>query len=227
MVVRVARRARRPRAERESQILEAARWVFSNRGYAAGSLAEIAERIGVVEGTIYTYFASKRDLLLRVVADFYDALIREIESGLGSIRGAENRLRFLISRHLEVYIQDLGICRVVLSEIRPDPSLYGGSVRELNRRYTALALDVIQDGIHSGELRQDLVPHVLRDLIYGGIEHALWRFVHSGAEIEIESLGDQLCDVLLSGISARGSDAERIAERLERALSALERRAEP
>lgn len=226
MAPRAQRRVRRPRAEREREILDAARWVFAHRGYAAGSVAEIAERVGVVEGTIYTYFDTKRDLLLRVVADFYESLIHEVESGLRSIRGAENRLRFLIARHLQVYVQDLGICRVVLSEIRPDPDLYGPSVRELNRRYTALALGVIEEGIRSGELRPDVAPNVLRDLIYGGIEHALWRFVHSGAEIDVDALGEQLGDALLLGVRAPETDAERTVERLERALSALERRAE-
>ncbi len=220
----MAERERRStrRSEREREILEAARAVFAERGYAQGSVAEIAERVGVVEGTIYTYFATKRELLLRVVADFYENLIREVESGLRSIRGAENRLRFLIARHLQVFVQDLGICRVLLSEIRPDPNLYGDAVRELNRRYTALALEVIEQGIRSGELRRDVAPTVLRDLIYGGIEHALWRFVHGGKRIEIETLGEQLGDALLRGALHAEDDT---AERLERALSALERRA--
>lgn len=54
------RRARRPRAEREREILAAARAVFSEKGYADGSVAEIARRVGVVEGTVYTYFDTKR-----------------------------------------------------------------------------------------------------------------------------------------------------------------------
>jgi hypothetical protein len=113
---------------------------------------------------------------------------------------------------------------VVLSEVRPDPSLYDDAVRELNRRYTALVLDAIEDGIRSGEIRSSVSPPLLRDLIYGGIEHALWRWVHEGRTIEIETLGDQLCDALLRGIAV--SETDNTTDRLERALTALERRAE-
>ena len=218
-------RTRRPRAEREQQIVEAATAVFSERGYRAGSVAEIAERTGVVEGTVYSYFDTKQALLLRVVSDFYAALIRDVETGLRAVRGAENRLRFLITRHLQVFAQDRGICRVVLSEIRPDPALYDESVRAMNRRYTSLALDVIREGIETGELRADVSPPVLRDLIFGGIEHVLWRALNDGGDFEVEPLGDQLADLLLDG--ARVSESERDpAARLERVVASLERRAE-
>jgi AcrR family transcriptional regulator len=235
-----SRRTRRPRAERERELVEAARSVFCEFGYAHGSMAEIAERAGVVEGTIYTYFDSKQSLLLRVVSDFYAALIQDVETGLRAVRGAENRLRFLIQRHLQVFVQDLGMCRIVLSEIRPDPELYDETVRSLNRRYTSLTLDVIREGIESGALRPDLSPQVLRDLIFGGIEHVLWGHVRRGASIPVEPLGDELAELLLAGARPRPADgqvsgpddaddpSERLArlERLERVVASLERRAE-
>lgn len=211
---------------REAEILAAARQVFGAQGFAGGSVAEIAAIAGVVEGTVYSYFDSKRDLLLRVVTDFYEALIHDVTSGLEAIRGAENQLRFLITRHVCVFVEDLGICRLVLSEIRPDPALYGGAVLDLNRRYTALALDVIERGIASGTLRTDVPPTVLRDLLYGGVEHALWRHMFAGADIDAAALGDMLADTLLSGALPRATEEDATALRIERAVAALERHAE-
>ena len=198
-------RTRLPRAERERAIVEAAAAVFAEHGFAEASVGEIADRIGVVEGTVYSYFETKQALLLRVVSDFYTALIRDVETGLRAVRGAENRLRFLITRHLQVFAQDPGICRVVLSEIRPDPALYDETVRGLNRRYTKLALDVIREGVEAGELRDDISPTMLRDLLFGGIEHALWRALKDDREVAVEALGDQLAELLLDGASARSS----------------------
>lgn len=224
-----ARRTRRPRAERERDILAAARAVFTERGYAGGSVAEIADRAGVVEGTVYTYFETKQALLLRVVGAFYEALIADVESGLRAIRGAEDRLRFLIARHLQVYVQDLGMCRLILSEIRPDPALYDRSIRALARRYTNVAIGVLEQGQRDGELRAEVSPLVLRDLLFGSIEHALWRHVNAGRPARIDALGAQLADAILFGI-ARGVPAARgadVVERLERAVATLERAQEP
>lgn len=218
-------RTRLPRAERERAILAAAREVFSERGYGGGSVAEVAERAGVVEGTVFSYFDTKQALLLRVISDFYEALIEDVETGLRAVRGAQNRLRFLVARHMRVFVQDLGLCRVVLSELRPDPALYGESVLELNRRYTSIALDVIVEGIRAGELRDDVPPAVLRDLLFGGAEHALWRFANTGADVPVDELGEQLATLLLEGALPRRPPVDDAVDRLERAVAALERRA--
>lgn len=218
-----SRRTRRPRAEREAEILEAARAVFAERGYGAAAVAEIATRAGVVEGTVYSYFESKRALLIAVMKGFYEELISQTESGLQAVRGTENQLRFVIRRHLDTFTRDLGLCRVIIREARPDVALYDEAILELNRRYTGIALRVLEAGIAEGSLRDDLVPSVIRDLLYGGIEHAVWRFVFSDAELDAGLLADQLADALLGGILARpAAGADAAVVRLERAVARLE-----
>lgn len=62
------RRRRMPRAQREQQMLEVAEAVFAERGFAAASMDEIAERVGVSKPMLYEYFHSKEGLLLACVA---------------------------------------------------------------------------------------------------------------------------------------------------------------
>jgi len=228
------RRTRRPRAERQAEILESAKQVFSEKGYGAAAVAEIAAGAGVVEGTVYSYFESKRALLIAVMKDFFEGLIAETESGLQAIRGTENRLRFIIARHLETFTSDAGLCRVIIREARPDVALFDEAILELNRRYTGIALTVLEQGVESGDLRDDLVPSVIRDLVYGGIEHAVWRSVFTDRELEAGPLADQLADVILGGIlvTDRSDDAPTSREnenllRLERAVSRLESTLDP
>jgi len=217
------RRTRRPRAERKAEILDAARSVFAERGYGAAAVAEIATRAGVVEGTVYSYFETKRALLIAVMKAFYDDLISDTESGLRAVRGTENQLRFVIRRHIDTFTSDLGLCRVIIREARPDVALYDEAILKLNRRYTGLALRVLEEGISNGSLREDLVPSVIRDLLYGGIEHAVWRFVFSDGELDAGMLADQLADALLGGITnAPTSETDATVVRLERAVARLE-----
>ena len=223
----VKRRTRRPRAEREAEILASARAVFSERGYGDAAVAEIATRSGVVEGTVYSYFETKRALLIAVMKSFFEELIADTESGLAAVRGAENRLRFVIRRHLETFTSDLGLCRVIIREARPDVALYDEAILDLNRRYTGIALRVLEEGLAAGDLRSDIVPSVIRDLIYGGIEHSVWRFLFSDGELEIALLADQLADAVLGGILAQSAQAadtnqEDAVRRLELAVERLE-----
>lgn len=57
-------------------------------------MMDIAPRVGVAEATNSTYFASKRDLCVRVLGNWYDEIISRVErecpliDGLSSARGS-------------------------------------------------------------------------------------------------------------------------------------------
>src|SRR6201989_2076904 len=75
--------------QRVKEILQAGRDVFSEKGYERATTAEIAQRLGISEATVFSYFHGKRELCARVIGDWYDEIIEAIESGLprdGSVR---------------------------------------------------------------------------------------------------------------------------------------------
>jgi AcrR family transcriptional regulator len=57
-------------AQRREQILKAALEVFSQKGFAAATVPEIAKAAGVAAGTIYLYYPSKRELFIAVIKNF-------------------------------------------------------------------------------------------------------------------------------------------------------------
>ncbi|SUA80073.1 HTH-type transcriptional repressor KstR2 [Nocardia otitidiscaviarum] len=73
----------RPRDERNAErrrreLIAAAYRVFTTKGYAAASAADIAAEIGVGYGTFYRYFDSKRAILDDVVDYGLDRILTEI-----------------------------------------------------------------------------------------------------------------------------------------------------
>ncbi len=52
---------------RRGEILDAALAVFAEKGYAGGSMREIATRVGVTEPALYRHFSSKEALFLTLV----------------------------------------------------------------------------------------------------------------------------------------------------------------
>jgi AcrR family transcriptional regulator len=56
--------------KRREEILKAALDVFTEKGYAAATIPEIARAAGVAAGTIYLYYPSKRELFVAVVKGF-------------------------------------------------------------------------------------------------------------------------------------------------------------
>jgi AcrR family transcriptional regulator len=225
-----AARVRR-RADRKQEILRAAREVFSKKSYESASMAEIAAQVGVVEGAIYRHFPSKRDLLFECIREYYVPLIERGREELAGIRGTRNRLRFGIWRQLRSFAENPGFCRLIIEEIRPRSDYHESVVRELNRDLTSMVLETIREGIALGELREDVQPSTIRDVVFGGIEHLAWKALSGSAPLQVDRLADELTDLIWRGAEVRNADApgadasvarlEAQVRRLETALDSL------
>lgn len=223
---RKAQRAYAPRLERDQRIgdiLVAARDVFCEKGFEPAAVSEIAARVGVAEGTVFKYFATKRDLLLKVLEHWYEEMFGDCERTLQGVSGTRARLRLLIWRHLLAVRDYPLLCRLMFREVRSEQDYQGSKLHEMNRHYTHYLMDVIGEGVEAGEFRGDLPVTLLRDLVYGGIEHHAWNYVCGRGEIDIETLADQLLSVLCEGIALRASASSTLQEeRLSRIADRLE-----
>ncbi|MFM0122615.1 helix-turn-helix domain containing protein [Paraburkholderia sp. RL18-101-BIB-B] len=100
-------------------ILEAAWLVFSEVGFASATLTETAGDVGVSQATIFTYFASTRDLCVRVLGNRYDEIISQVENKLPLIAGTCNRFAHLVRMHLyRLTVDGTGLCALILCEGR-------------------------------------------------------------------------------------------------------------
>ncbi|MFE2015992.1 TetR/AcrR family transcriptional regulator [Streptomyces sp. NPDC059491] len=72
-----------PRHLRRQQMLEAATEEFGRRGYAAASLAAVAERVGVTKTLLHQYFGTKEDLYVACLVPVGDSLLDTIRTAMG------------------------------------------------------------------------------------------------------------------------------------------------
>ena len=191
---------RLPPEKRTQDIMRAAREVFTEKGYSDSLISDIAERAGVVEGTIYRFFVNKRDLLQRVAEDWYVEMMESAEDGLRPIQGHWNRLHYIIYHHLEAIRRDPGLSRLVFYELRPDPHYRSSRLFELNRQYTRRISDVVRDGIAAGIFRSDVSPSLVRDMVFGAIEHRTWAFLRSEGDFDPESTARAITDLIYAGL---------------------------
>ncbi|GLX68341.1 TetR/AcrR family transcriptional regulator [Paenibacillus glycanilyticus] len=109
--------------DKQLKIVKAASEIFAEKGFAASSTNEIAQRAGVAEGTIFRHYKTKKDLLVSIVApvmaklvapfvmrEFYKVLDSQYDSFDQMLRAIlENRLVFL-EKHmhvLKIFIQEI------------------------------------------------------------------------------------------------------------------------
>lgn len=79
-------------AYRRDQILDAAREVISENGYAQSSVDQIARRAGLSRSTVYEYFASKDEILQGCFGARREELAEELVRRIGAAAGLEEQL---------------------------------------------------------------------------------------------------------------------------------------
>lgn len=86
------RRARLPRDQRRVLLLDAALDAFSETGYHATAMDDIAERAGVSKPVLYQHFDSKLDLYLAIARRVASEVVRTIEEALDSTEDNGERI---------------------------------------------------------------------------------------------------------------------------------------
>lgn len=188
--------------KRVEAVLATARQVFSEFGYEKSTTLEIAQRLGISEATVFTYFGSKRELCMQVISDWYDEISRELEKEVPLIHGTRARLSYIVHKHLNTLIRDgKGLCALVLSEGRSPDTGFAKLLADLQRRYTAPLMNVLSAAQASGEIRQDMPLRLMRDMVYGSMEHILWDCIVSGRNPDLETTARQVSELLWSAFA--------------------------
>jgi AcrR family transcriptional regulator len=224
------RRVRLSREERLPLILQEARGVFTELGFEDASMAEVARRVGIVEGTIYRYFDHKRDLLIKVLEQWMNEAMSDYAQQLSGIVGSRNRLRFMIWHHLRMLYQDPALYNLLIVQVRYSPDYASSDIYALNRSYTQRTVDILREGIAEGTFRDDIPPYVVRDLIYGGAEFHIWRYMTGrDADFDVDAVADQISELVYRAIAVKeGPESVEdrlagVARRLEAVASRFER----
>ena len=170
---------------RITEIETAARQELAEKGYQNFVPAEVARRCGVSEATIYRYFPTKRDLVIKVAEDWFEEMLA-VEPDIARHGDVPSRLRHIIRHSLWVTCQEPALSRFVLQELRPDPGYRSMRIFELNRRFTANVVTLVDEAIASGIFRAGISPVLVRNMIYGAVEHQTWATLRGEGDFDID-----------------------------------------
>lgn len=214
---------RLPRDQRVAAILQGARIVLRQRGYENFLTSEVADLCGVSEATVYKYFSTKRELLIRVAETWFEEFLAESPppSRLNTFR---DRLLHVIWHAMSLIRREPALTRFVLMELRADANYRQMRIYDLNRRISARVMDVVADGVQMGAVRSGVPMKLIRDMIFGAIEHQTWAYLRGEGDFSVEDSAAGIADVVYAGIAAQAggeTDLDRVVARLEKVAAAL------
>ena len=191
----------KPSKRRRQEVLDVAARIFSEKGYEATSIQEIAEEVGILKGSLYYYIDTKEDLLYGVIRDAYDAalgVIRELEQRDG---GALDLIETLVHRHVEVFAATRLQSTVFFREFRALSAERQNTIREAADVYIRFVVSQIRKGQRSGEIRSDINPRLAAIGIIGMMNSMAFWYRPDG-QATVAQIGSEFSRLVIAGLRA-------------------------
>ena len=187
------------RLKRE-RILEAARDLFSERGYQGTTLDQVADRLEVTKPFIYSHFKSKSDILGELTE-------RGILAPLDAMRRAEqaggdpkNRVINLVHGFAEEVVRHQGEIAVSLRERNYVPEDSRQRLRTLQNEFDQRLAVILQEGVDCGQFDIDDIR--LTVLSIGGMMIWPYSWYQPGGRLSVEELRTGLAKLVMRMIVA-------------------------
>lgn len=139
------------RAEQtRAQILKAAEGVFTEKGFAAARLEDIAQRVGIRRASLVYYFRDKRELYDAVLHGVFGNLAQRYESVLATATPLRERIEAVIDTWVAFVGERPSVARIILREVaEPAPAQRLGVARHVAPAIAAVA-QAVRDGQRAG-----------------------------------------------------------------------------
>jgi AcrR family transcriptional regulator len=193
--------------ERRQQILSAALTVFGQKGFHSSNVSDVAAQAGVSQGTIYWYFESKDELLQALLVSLVDDIGKMAIGALEHYSTASDKLRALAESLVGLADMVEGLFPLFLeywasSSRREEASQLW---TELLVQYKDVIVDVVEEGVESGEFRPVDADSLVWALMaaYDGLA----VYVMLVPELDLPRISNTITETLLAGLMSSGTAA--------------------
>src|SRR6202051_4106442 len=163
----------RPRSEdKRNAILDAATRLFAERGLTAAPTSEISKLAGVAEGTLFTYFRTKDDLINSLYREIKLELADAMMSDFPRKKDVRTRLRHVWDRYVKWGIVNPKkrkvLAQLQVSEVLTKESKDAGSAPFIE--FQTMIRDAIEQRIFRNDLPVELISKSLAALVEATID---------------------------------------------------------
>lgn len=190
---------------RVDQVLETATRLFTERGYDAASVRDIAAELAMRPSSLYHHFPGKQHILFAICfgmqSDFNAAVMPLFHNGKGPVE----TVRDVIREHIRFSLEHRGAVLVNTRERRSLPPELLSRVNALRRQYRDALIAVIEAGRRQGVFSVDdpkLAAMAASDMVNG-----LFQWFKPGHVTDTERITTTYTEAVLALLTAWKSPA--------------------
>lgn len=187
--------------KRDREVLDAAVEVFCERGYAAATVQDVADKLGILKGSLYYYIETKEDLLYRAVMAVHSGAEAVMDAVAAQPLGPLERLDLYVRRQVEHNLTNYKIMTVYFNDVAQLSKPRRREVLARRARDKEFIVALIR-AAQAGGLASSLPPELGADLVTGTM---VWmnRVYRPGRRPTRQELAGACAAYVLTGIAGR------------------------
>ena len=198
--------------QHRAQAIRAAASVFSEKGFHGATTRDIAERLGIKQGSLYYYFRSKEEALEEVCLFGIRDYVLRMDQIAVSDQPFEAKLMAVLTSHLSSYRERNEALKVHNDERLYLPSEKRTRLKELGTHYREKLEHIFEEGVADGTLRDSLDCHFAAQSVIG-ICNAWGDIIVRDPDLDMFAVIQKCADLLLDGFrERRGADSVAVAD---------------
>jgi AcrR family transcriptional regulator len=198
-------RYQRRKEDRPQEITQAALEAFTEKGYAATRVEEVAKRAGVSKGLMYLYFKTKEELFKAVVKS---VVIRRMDQLIDNIETTDLSSEDFIRGPLSSFMKQVPgspvaiVIRLLISEGPRHPDLVDYYYENVVAKGLAAITGFVERGVERGEFRKSVITELPQLFLAPVMLSIIWGIVFKTRELDTDKLIETQIDMLLAHIKA-------------------------
>ncbi len=186
------------RPSKKSEIVKAAAELFSTKGYRATTVRDIADRAGMLSGSLYAHIDAKEDLLIEIVRQAADQFATAIAPITDSSLPPVEKLTAAIHAHMQVIADSRSWSAIYLDDDTDLSDAGRREVRSLRRAYEGYWADILKEG----QARGDFSPEdsALSRLLILSALNGLHHWYKPEGPLSVGEIADRYAAMILKAL---------------------------
>jgi AcrR family transcriptional regulator len=184
---------------KKEAIHDAAAKLFGEKGFAASSVRDIAQAVGLGAASLYNHMGSKDELLTAICFRCANSFLDGMKLIEENYTDPVEKIRELIKLQIHIALHEESSLTVFNDEWRHLQEPYLSTFLNLRRSYETDYLRIIAEGMRMGKLK-DTDPYLLYQMILSSL-----RWLHmpgiKKTKLTEEEITEQITSILIKGIS--------------------------
>lgn len=184
---------------RKEQVIRKAAELFREKGYAASSMRDLAQKLGIEAASLYSHIKSKEEILQNLCFDMAAEFRKSLDEVEQLNVSSGEKLKRGIIGHIQVMAKDLTASAVFMNEHRHLSQPWLRQFLLLRINYINRFKEIIEQGVRSGEFKSTIDRKLAVMTLFSSLNWMPMWYDPSSA-INSAELGEQLADMLVNGL---------------------------